>query len=346
MPMKEKVIKKANQMEILKAPYLLFLGCGDNELTIKTSRGIALWNPDVCIGELAGGDSPLSLGLNKLSVDQAAEQGAKTFVIGLANAGGYVEKDWVPYIIEAIEAGLDIASGLHRRLDEIPEIKAAAEKTGVTLHDIRHGYTDLKTGTGVKRSGKRILSVGTDCSIGKMFTTLAITREMEKQNYNVDFRATGQTGVLITGSGICIDAVVADFISGGIEELAPANDADHWDIIEGQGSLFNPAFAGVSLGLLHGAQADIIVMCLEAGRKTIKGLDHIPAPDLRDCIDLNLKCASLTNPNVKLGGISLNCRTITDNEGAKMRAEIEKEFGVPCFDPMITGVKKFVDTLS
>ena len=337
--------KKTNQQESLKAPYLLFLGCGDNELAIKTSRGIALWNPDVCMGELAGGDSSLTLDLPKMSIQDAADQGAKTFVIGLANAGGYVDDAWVPYILEAIKSGLDIASGLHKRLDGNPDIKAAAEKHGVILHDVRHGYNDLKTGKGHKRIGKRILAVGTDCSVGKMFTTLAIEREMKERGFNVDFRATGQTGVLIKGSGICIDAVVADFISGGIEELAPDNEPDHWDVIEGQGSLYNPAFAGVSLGLLHGSQPDIIIMCVEAGRPHIKDLPHIPAPGLEDCINLNLKCASLTNPNVKLGGVSLNCRNLSPEEGKKQRAEIEKKFGVPCFDPMITGVKSFVDNL-
>ncbi len=337
--------KKANQMEPLKAPYHLFLGCGDSELAIKTSRGIAQWNPDVCLGEIAGGNSRLSLGLPKMSIKEASENGAKTFVLGLANAGGYVDPEWVPYIIEAIECGMEIASGLHRRLDEIPEIKSAAEKHGAALHDIRHGYTDLKTGKGHKRTGKRILAVGTDCSVGKMYTTLAITNEMEARNFNVDFRATGQTGVMIAGSGICIDAVVADFISGGIEELAPDNDADHWDVIEGQGSLFNPAFAGVSLGLLHGSQPDIIIMCVEAGRDHIKDLPHIPAPDLKDCIDLNLKCANLTNPDVKLGGISLNCRNLSAEEGEIERKQLAAEFNVPCFDPMITGVASFVNIL-
>lgn len=337
--------KKANQTEALKAPYHLFLGCGDSPLAIKTSRGIADWNPDVCLGEIAGNDSPLTVGLPKLSVEEAAEKGAKTFVIGLANAGGFVDPEWEPYILQAIEAGMDIASGLHRRLDEIPSIKAAAEKHNVTLHDIRHGYTDLKTGKGNKRTGKRLLAVGTDCSVGKMYTTLAITREMEKQNFNVDFRATGQTGVMIVGSGICIDAVIADFIAGGIEELAPDNTPNHWDIIEGQGSLYNPAFAGVSLGLLHGSQPDIIVMCHEADRPHIKDLPHMPMPSLEDCIDLNLRNARVTNPNVKLGGISLNCRNLSAEEGEKQRAALQEKFGVPCFDPMITGVQSFVETL-
>lgn len=339
------VVKHANDAELLKAPYQLFLGCSDSELSIKTSRGIAQWNPDACIAEFAGGESTLTLGLPKMSIKEAAEAGAKTFVIGLANAGGFVDPEWEPYILEAIANGMEIASGLHRRLDEIPSIKAAAEKYNVALHDVRHGYTDLKTGTGEKRSGKRILAVGTDCSVGKMFSTLAITEEMKKQGFDVDFKATGQTGVMIVGSGICIDAVVADFISGGIEELSPSADENHWDVIEGQGSLFNPAFAGVSLGLLHGSQPDIIVMCHEAGRPHLKGMPHMPIPDMADCIALNLKQASLTNPNVKLGGIALNCRNVSAEEGEKQRAALEAEFRVPCFDPIITGTAKFVETL-
>jgi len=338
-------VKRANQKALLKAPYQLFLGCSDNELSIKTSRGIAQWNPDACIAEFAGGESTLSIGLPKMSIKDAAQAGAKTFVIGLANAGGFVDPEWEPYIIKAIENGMEIASGLHRRLDEIPSIKAAAEKHGVALHDVRHGYTDLKTGTGEKRSGKRLLAVGTDCSVGKMFTTLAIAEEMNKQGYDAEFKATGQTGVMIVGSGICIDAVVADFISGGIEELSPANNPEHWDIIEGQGSLYNPAFAGVSLGLLHGSQADVIVMCHEANRAHIKGLPHMPLPDMADCIDLNLRHARLTNPNARLGGISLNCRNVSAEEGEKQRAALEQQFGVPCFDPMITGVASFVEAL-
>lgn len=339
------IVKRANQQELLKPPYHLFLGCGDQELSIKTSRGIAQFNPDVCVGEIGGGNSTLTVGLEKISIPEAAKRGAKTFIIGLANAGGYVEPEWEPYIIEAIENGMDIASGLHRKLEEFPAIRDAAKKHGVELHDVRHGYTDLKTGTGAKRSGKRILAVGTDCSVGKMYTTIAITNEMKERGYDVTFKATGQTGVMIAGSGICIDAVVADFISGGIEELSPAADENHWDVIEGQGSLYNPAFAGVSLGLLHGAQADVLVMCHEANRPHIKGLPHMPIPDMADCIELNLKHARLTNPNVRLGGISLNCRTISKEESAKQRAMLQAEFGVPCFDPMITGVKSFVDQL-
>lgn len=328
----------------IKPPYLLFLGSDMEPLTIKTSQGIAYWRPEHCMGEIAAPGGP-TLGLEKLSITEAAGRGAKTLVLGLVNSGGSIADHWIPYILEALDAGLDVASGLHNRLTDIPVVRKAAQKNGCILHDVRHTDKPLKTGNGKKRSGKRILAVGTDCSVGKMYTALAIEREMKAQGYNADFRATGQTGILITGSGISIDAVVADFIAGAVEKLSPDNSTDHWDIIEGQGSLFNPAFAGVSLGLLHGAQPDILVMCHEAGRKTIRHLDHQPLPELSECIQANLSAARVTNPAVRLGGISLNSRLITPVESAAQRIMLAREFGVPCFDPLIDGTKEFVNTL-
>ncbi len=328
----------------IKPPYLLFLGSDKEPLTIKTSQGIAYWRPELCMGEISAPEGP-TLGLEKLSIAEAADRGAGTLVLGLVNSGGRIADDWIPYIMEALEAGLDVASGLHSRLTDISAVREAAQKNGRTLHDVRHTDEPLKTGNGKKRSGKRILAVGTDCSVGKMYTTLAIEREMKAQGYNADFCATGQTGILIAGNGISIDAVVADFISGAVEKLSPDNSADHWDIIEGQGSLFNPAFAGVSLGLLHGAQPDILVMCHEAGRKTIRHLAHQRLPDLDKCIEANLQAARVTNPAVRLGGIALNSRMITAAESAEQCARLAHEFGVPCFDPLINGTEEFVSSL-
>lgn len=330
----------------IKAPYLLFLGNENLQLAIKMSRGIAEWRPELCVGEISGPTSNLTVGLKQLTMDEAVAAGARTFVLGLANSGGIISKSWIPFILEALEKGLDVACGLHQKLADIPEVLQASKKFGRTLHDVRHYEGDLQTGKGVRRTGKRLLTVGTDCSVGKMYTSLAIEREMKARGFDVDFRATGQTGFMIAGSGICIDAVVADFIAGAVEQLSPDNKPDHWDIIEGQGSLFNPSFAGVSTGLLHGAQPDLIVMCHEGGRETIKDLPHYPVPDLDQCIDLNLRVASLTNPNVKLAGISLNCRIIGKQEGLKEMARLEKEFSVPCFDPMITGTASLIESLS
>ena len=254
-------------MQLLKSPYLLFLGHSDNPLAIKTSRGLAEWRPDLCIGEISG--SSLSLGLKRMTPHESVREGAKTLVVGLANSGGRLAPEWTPTILDAIEAGLDIASGMHQKLSDVAPIRLAAERKGVQLHDIRHQIGTLPVGDGRKRSGNRILTVGTDCSVGKMYSSLAIEREMKKRGFKVDFRATGQTGILIAGEGVPVDAVVSDFISGAVEQLSPDNEEDHWDVIEGQGSLFNPSFAGVSLGLLHGAQPDILVMCHEAGRERI-----------------------------------------------------------------------------
>lgn len=327
----------------LNSPYLLFLGHESNPLAIKTSRGIAQWRPDLCIGEHG---SELTLDLPKLNPGEAAEKGARTFVIGLTNTTGDISKDWMPDILQAIDAGLDIANGLHQRLRDIEEIRVAAERKNVRLHDVRHQFGELPIGTGKKRSGKRMLMVGTDCSVGKMYSALAVEREMKSRGFDVDFRATGQTGILIAGNGVPIDAVVSDYIAGSVEHLCPANAESHWDVIEGQGSLFNPAYAGVSLGLLHGAQADVLVMCHEAGREQIKDKPGYAIPDMQDCIETNLKMARLTNPTASLGAISLNCRLVGSDHAEDLCHELEDRFSVPCFDPMIQGASRFVDALS
>lgn len=329
----------------IKAPYLLFLGNENLPLAVKMSRGIAEWRPELCVGEISDPSCSLTVGLRKMTIDEAVAAGARTFVLGLANSGGVISKNWVPYILEALEKGLDVACGLHQRLTDIPEVLQAAKSFGRKLHDVRHHEGELQTGKGFRRNGKRLLTVGTDCSVGKMYTSLAIEKEMKANGMNADFRATGQTGFMIAGSGICVDAVVADFISGAVEQLTPDNMDDHWDIVEGQGSLFNPSFAGVSAGLLHGSQPDLIVMCHEAGRSKVKDLSHYPIPDLEQCIELNLRVAGLTNPDVKLAGISLNCRLIGKQEGMREMARLEKQFSVPCFDPMITGTASLIENI-
>lgn len=329
-------------MHDLKGPYLLFLGHEDKSLAIKTSRGIAQWRPELCVGEHG---SPLTLDLPKMRPAEAAAKGARTFVLGLTNTTGDIPDSWRPDILEAIDAGLDIANGLHQRLSDVSEIRSAAEARGVMLHDIRHQFGSVPIGTGAPRTGKRILTVGTDCSVGKMYSALAVEKEMKAHGFDARFRATGQTGILIAGSGIPVDAVISDFIAGSVEQLCPAAAEEHWDVIEGQGSLFNPAYAGVSLGLLHGAQADILIMCHEAGREEIKDKSGYRIPDLEDCIDTNLKMARLTNPRARLGAISLNCRLVGPEEADRQCAKLEDRFSVPCFDPMIHGAIKFVTEL-
>ncbi|RNF52089.1 DUF1611 domain-containing protein [Marinomonas hwangdonensis] len=329
----------------LNAPYLVFLGDANDLIMAKVAKGIAHWRPEKCVAQLRLAGAKADLGLPDMSVQEAAAAGAKTFVVGLAPIGGTLPKEWIGLLIEAMEAGLDIASGLHMRLVDIPELVAAAERTGQTLYDVRIPKGEMVCGTGLPRSGKRLLSVGTDCCVGKMFTTLAIHKEMAQRGMNATFRATGQTGILIEGNGVPVDAVVSDFIAGMVEVLSPDNTADHWDIIEGQGSLFHPAYAGVSLGLLHGAQADVLIVCHEAGRVQMDSMDGYLVPELDKVIETNLAMGAVTNPNIRLGGIALNTVNLTHEDALKEIARVEAKFGVPVVDPVRTGVASIVDNL-
>ncbi|WP_394128175.1 N-acetyltransferase DgcN [Vibrio hepatarius] len=327
-------------------PYLLFLGDVTDPISAKTARGIALWRPDSCIGQLRLTDETVSLRLKDLSLQQAQDLGAKTLVIGTANAGGVIPETWRNTLIEAAKMGFEIASGMHTRLSDIPELAELAEAGVTRLHDVRHYDAPLAVGNGKPRQGKRILTVGTDCSVGKMFTALALEKAMQSNRVDARFKATGQTGILIEGSGISIDAVVADFISGATEAISPSFDDHEWDIIEGQGSLFNPSFAGVSLGLLHGAQADALVLCHELNRAHIRHLPHCKVPSISASIEANLNAARLTNPNVKLAGISLNTSAIDKEEAQALCADWQEKYQVPVTDPVRFGIQSIADALS
>lgn len=326
-------------MQQIPKPYLLFLGDVMDPLAAKTARGIHVWRPEACVGQIRLATDSVSLGLPDMDIATAKAQGAKTMVLGTANSGGKLPAHWIDSIKTAITAGLNVANGLHQGLNDIPELVALAAEHNVQLFDVRHMQPELDTGTGEKRSGKRILTVGTDCSVGKMYTSLALEAAMRELDLNADFRATGQTGVLVAGAGIAIDAVIADFISGAVEALSPANDDDHWDIIEGQGSLYHPSFAGVSMGLIHGAQAHLLVMCHELGRPHMRHLPHQFMPTLRQCLDTNLAAASLTSPDVRLAGFSLNTSAVSEEEAKVALTKISEEFGVPATDPVRFGIK-------
>jgi uncharacterized NAD-dependent epimerase/dehydratase family protein len=247
--------------------------------------------------------------------------------------------------VSAVEAGLDIASGLHDRLDQVPGLREAAEIQGRSLFDVRHPSRTFAVGTGEPREGKRLLTVGTDCSVGKMYASLALTEEMRARGLNAEFRATGQTGIFIAGQGVSVDAVIADFISGATEWLAPANAPDHWDVIEGQGSLFHPSYAGVSLGLLHGAQPDALVMCHEPTRTHMRGLPNRSLPPLPECIAANVSAGRLTNPSVRCIGVAVNTRALSPPEATRYLAGLQDTLGLPCVDPLTTGVAALVDRL-
>jgi uncharacterized NAD-dependent epimerase/dehydratase family protein len=326
-------------------PYLLYLGGPADDLAIKTARGLAFWRPDWCIGQYRRRDCNQTLGLPDLAPAQALAAGANTMVVGTANAGGVMAPETVADIVTALDAGLNVIAGLHQKLRDNPEIVAAATRNGRVLFDAREPNRKVPVGDGRKRAGRRLLTVGTDCSVGKMYTTLALERSMRKRGLAADFRATGQTGIFIAGDGIPVDAVISDFISGAAEAISPARDDGGWDLIEGQGSLFHPSYAGVSLGLLHGAQADALVLCHEPTRTHMRGLAHYPIPDLKLCLDANMTAARLTNPAVKMVGVALNTSNLSESHAAAACREISDRLGLPCQDPVTMGVEAVVDNL-
>jgi uncharacterized NAD-dependent epimerase/dehydratase family protein len=320
-------------------PYLVFLG----DLTVapfaKTAFGLRDWARERCVGEYALPAATVSTGLPRLTPAEARAQGARSMLIGAATVGGEITAAWIPALEQALEAGLDLVSGMHTRLESVPRLAETAARLGRRLINVRQPPTGLPTGTGRKRSGRRLLTVGTDCALGKKYTALSLTREFKKRNVDADFRATGQTGILIAGRGIAIDSVVADFVAGAAEILSPDASAQHWDVVEGQGSLFHPAYAGVSLGLLHGTQPDVIVMCHEEGRDRVLGLPNYATPTIPEAIELTLALARRTNPGVRCAGVSLNTAGLDEAQARAILQKHQRELGLPVADPLRVGAE-------
>ena len=321
----------------LPQPYLVFLGDITEAAYAKTAFGLRDWAPERCVGEYACGHSGLSVGLPFLTPAEAAARGARALVIGVVNAGGTLQASWIPPLVEALAAGLDIISGMHARLADVPALADAAKRHGRRLIDVRRPPAGIPTATGRKRSGKRLLTVGTDCALGKKYTALALARAFTARGIDADFRATGQTGILIAGGGIPMDAVVSDFEAGAAELLSPDAAPEHWDVIEGQGSIFHPAFAGVSLGLLHGSQPDVIVVCHDPARRSVLGMPDYALPGIEETIELTLRLGRRTNPGIRCGGVSLNTSPMADDDARQLLAAESARLNRPVADPMRGG---------
>lgn len=322
---------------IIPGKYLLFLGDVASRLDAKTACGLVDWSRDRCVGQWRLPACGIDMGLEDMDFAEARTAGAETLVIGVTPFGGAIAPQWIGPIVGALRAGLNVASGMHVRLGSVPEIAAAAQASGASLFDVRVPGRSFPVGSGRRRAGRRMLMVGTDCAVGKKYSALAIARDMNAQGMSATFRATGQTGILIAGEGTPIDAIVSDFVSGAAEALSPDNEPGHWDVIEGQGSLFHPAYAAVALGLLHGSQPDAIILCHAAGRTHVDGYPDFALPDLAECIELNLAMARRVNPAVRCAGISINTSALPADARADHLASVSDRFGVPCFDPVATG---------
>ena len=319
------------------APYLLFLGDVVEPGYAKTAFGLRDWAADRCVGEWALPGARVSTGLRALTPAQAAAAGAKAMVIGVASPGGVIPPAWLGALHEALDAGLHLVSGMHSRLADLPGLVALAEKRNRRLIDVRVPPARIPVGSGVKRPGKRLLTVGTDCALGKKYTALAVARGLSQRGVDATFRATGQTGILIAGGGVPIDAVVADFVAGAAEQLSPAAAPDHWDVIEGQGSLFHPSYAGVSLGLLHGSQPDAFIVCHDPGRTGLLGHEEVPLPSIEAVIAQTVTLGRLTNPAIRCVGVSLNTARLDAAAAAAVIARTADRVGLAAADPMRGG---------
>ena len=330
---------------MIETPYLLFLGDAPDALAAKVAQGIKDWRPDLAVGQLRLPDCQADLGLPELTVEQAVARGARTMVIGVANRGGLISESWLTVLKDALNADMDLASGLHNLLRDEPELVALAEAKGRALHDVRVPRQAYPIANGRERSGQRLLLVGTDCSCGKMYTALCLEREMRQRGMKATFRATGQTGILIAGSGVPLDAVVADFMAGAVETLTPPNDDDHWDLIEGQGSIHHPSYSGVSLALIHGGRPDALIICDEPKRPHMRGLPEYTVPSLETVRDTALLLARIVNPNATVTGIALNTSAMDAAEADGYAKQVEDRMGIPTVDPYRHGAARLVDAL-
>ena len=308
---------------MIKTPYLLFLGDAPDQLAAKVAQGIKDWRPENAVGQFRMDGCKADMGLADMTLEEAKAAGAKTLVIGVANRGGIISQEWKKVLVTALEEGFDLASGLHNLLREEADLVAVAEATGRMLHDVRIPEVKYPIANGEPRKGKRLLAVGTDCSVGKMYTALCMDKEMQDRGMKSTFRATGQTGILITGGGVPLDAVIADFMAGSIEWLTPDNDEDHWDIIEGQGSLFHVSYSGVTMALIHGGQPDALVVCHEPTREHMRGLPGYSLPSLEAVRDMALQLARVANPACEVIGYAVNTQNMDDDAARAYLADIE-----------------------
>ena len=321
----------------LPAPYLLFLGDTVEPGYAKTAFGLRDWAGDRCVGELTLTGATVTTGLPRLNLGEARARGARALLVGVATPGGLIPAHWMPTLSAALEAGLDIVSGMHAKLADLPELRNAAERLGRRLVDVRVPPRDIPVASGKPRSGRRLLTVGTDCALGKKYTALAVTRGLRARGVDATFRATGQTGIMIAGDGIPIDAVVSDFVAGAAEMLSPEAAPSHVDVIEGQGSLFHPSYAAVAVGLLHGSQPDAFVVCHEPGRTTLLGHPGFPVPSIEDVIAQTIALGRLTNPAIRCVGVSLNTSRLDVRAAGDAIRDASRQAGLPAADPMRGG---------
>lgn len=281
------------------------------------------------------------------SVDAALQFKPDALLLGTAWAGGGMPEQWKPDIIEALQGGMDVINGLHDFLCDDPEIAATAAQCGRKLLDVRKPPDDLPVAS--KRvlescNAHVVLTVGSDCSVGKMTASLEIQKAAAKRKINAGFVATGQTGIMICGSGIAVDRVIGDFMAGAVEQMVIESGQNH-DIVlvEGQGSLVHPGFSGVTLALLHGACPNALILCHNATRTCTTGTTH-PLPPLPSFVPLYEHMASWMRP-ANVVAIAVNTVGLTDDEAKAYLDDMSNQTGRPCCDPVRHGADILLDAI-
>jgi uncharacterized NAD-dependent epimerase/dehydratase family protein len=284
------------------------------------------------------------------SVEEALPLGPTTGLFGVATQGGRFPPEWIAILRACVEHGLDVENGLHVFLADDPELSELAERRGVDLRDLRRSPAELSTATGENLAVDAIvvLTVGSDCAIGKMTVSLELDLEARRRGLPSVFVPTGQTGMAIAGWGIAVDAVVADFIAGAAERLVVEGRSRGGELlwVEGQGSLLHPVYSGVTLGLYHGSAPHLLVLCHECGRTEIEGAGggpH-PIPPLPDLVELHERLALPVRP-ARVAAVALNTSALGEAEARAAIARAEAETGLPADDPVRFGASKLVDAV-
>ncbi|MFV1968411.1 MAG: DUF1611 domain-containing protein [Pirellulaceae bacterium] len=277
------------------------------------------------------------------SLSEAPE--ANTLLLGIAPPGGKIPGPWRAVVLEAISRGMDVTAGLHDFLGDDPEFAGAAAEHQVVLTDVRkNDEGDIARRRGIREDCLRILTVGQDCSVGKMVTSMELSLGLQRAGEDAHFIATGQTGIMVSGDGCPVDRVVADFVSGAVEKMLLKHQHHNILVIEGQGSLVHPSYSGVTLGLMHGADPHALILCYEIGRETITGLEHLRIPPLAKIKELNEIMASVFRPCPVIG-IAMNSRGVDARAAASERDRVRAEFGLPVCDVIRDGPGRLVEAI-
>jgi uncharacterized NAD-dependent epimerase/dehydratase family protein len=341
-------------------PRFLILADGDfDPETSKTANSVIRYLPERVVAVLdrvtAGRTAQDVLGFGGAipvvaSMDAGLALRPTAVLIGIAPMGGRLPADWRAWLADALDAGCDIVSGLHTFLNDDPLLAERARASGRTITDIRRPPADLLVGDGKARltAAFRVLTVGTDCNVGKMTAQLQLVRGLNDRGVRTRFVATGQTGIMIEGWGIGVDAVVADFIAGATERIT-LEGAEGADVvlIEGQGSINHPGYSGVTLGLVHGSCPDAMILCHQPSRTHIGDYrDHawLPIPPLADYVRIYEMVGSAVHPT-RVVGIALNTYDLPEDAAHAACQAATAETGLPATDPVRFGTGPLVDAI-